>query len=47
MLRFFDGLEWVEPGLVVPHRWHPDAEEREAEATDADVSIYAGVARKP
>ncbi|WP_405806086.1 SAM-dependent methyltransferase [Streptomyces sp. NBC_01187] len=22
--RFFEGLELVEPGIEVPHRWHPD-----------------------
>ncbi|MEU2874464.1 SAM-dependent methyltransferase [Streptomyces olivoreticuli] len=48
--RFFEGLELVEPGVEVPHRWHP------AEAggtrmsvtgpTDADISLYAGVAFK-
>lgn len=46
VLRFFDGLDLVEPGLAVPHRWRPDGEPLDG-ATDAAVSIYAGVARKP
>jgi hypothetical protein len=46
--RFFDGLEMVEPGLVVAHRWRPDAAKPPpAEFTDASVSLYAGVARVP
>ncbi|MEU5958187.1 SAM-dependent methyltransferase [Streptomyces sp. NPDC047525] len=46
VLRFFDGLHLVEPGVVVPHRWRPDGQ-IEAKATDAAVSFYAGVALKP
>ncbi|PVE11707.1 SAM-dependent methyltransferase [Streptomyces scopuliridis] len=46
VLRFFDGLELVEPGLAVPHRWRPEDEPGDG-VTDAAVSIYAGVARKP
>ncbi|MFF1421091.1 SAM-dependent methyltransferase [Streptomyces sp. NPDC058280] len=46
VLRFFDGLEFVDPGLAVPHRWRPDGEPLDG-VTDAAVSIYAGVARKP
>jgi hypothetical protein len=42
--RFFDGLEWVEPGLVQVHRWHPDASEKDL---DRKVSVHGGVARKP
>ena len=41
--RFFDGLELVEPGLVQPQAWRPDA------ATvnpGHDVSAWCGVARK-
>ncbi|MET7763989.1 SAM-dependent methyltransferase [Streptomyces sp. NPDC005393] len=50
--RFFTGLEMVEPGLVVPHRWHidqdtTDARVRTGDVTDAEVSFWAGVARKP
>ncbi|MTE18848.1 SAM-dependent methyltransferase [Streptomyces sp. TRM43335] len=47
ILRFFDGLEFVEPGLVVPHRWRPEPDQPYADVTDAEVSLYAGVARKP
>uniref|UniRef100_UPI0003804C6D SAM-dependent methyltransferase n=1 Tax=Streptomyces xiaopingdaonensis TaxID=1565415 RepID=UPI0003804C6D len=42
--RFFDGLELLDPGLVIAHRWRPDAP---VELTDAEVGLYAGVARKP
>lgn len=47
--RFFDGLEMVEPGLEVVHRWRPDPGTARGSdpAYDADVSIYGGVARKP
>jgi hypothetical protein len=43
--RFFDGLELVDPGLVVAHRWRPDT--MVEKLTDAPVSIYGAVARKP
>jgi hypothetical protein len=45
--RFFDGLELVEPGLVVPHHWKPEPGQPLADVTDFEASIYAGVARKP
>jgi hypothetical protein len=45
--RFFEGLDLVEPGVVVPHRWRPDGDPSVAGLTDAEVSLYAGVARKP
>ena len=44
VLRFFDGLELLEPGLVTAPQWRPD---RDPEPTDAEVAIWAGVARKP
>ncbi|MBN3928132.1 SAM-dependent methyltransferase [Streptomyces verrucosisporus] len=47
ILRFFDGLEFVEPGLTVPHRWRPEPDQPLADASDAEVSLYAAVARKP
>lgn len=43
--RFFDGLEWVEPGLTTPHRWRPDGMAPPA-GMDRRVQFYAGVARK-
>jgi hypothetical protein len=45
--RFFDGLELLEPGVEVPHRWKPDANQPLTDVTDAEVSLYVGVARKP
>lgn len=43
--RFFDGLELVDPGLVVPFRWRPDGTGEDI--TDADASGWGAVARKP
>jgi hypothetical protein len=40
VLRFFDGLELVEPGLVQVQQWRPVIE------TDETFSVWAGVARK-
>jgi len=41
---FFDGLEFVEPGLVRCTRWRPDASRF---GTGPDVPSLAAVARKP
>ncbi|MDT3396888.1 SAM-dependent methyltransferase [Streptomyces sp. B1866] len=43
---FFSGLELVEPGVTMPHLWKPDREPPPG-ISPADVSMYAGVARKP
>lgn len=42
--RFFDGLEFVEPGLVRCPQWRPDPSQADA---GADAITLAGVARKP
>ncbi|MFD1831353.1 SAM-dependent methyltransferase [Streptomyces desertarenae] len=44
--RLFAGPEPVEPGVVPPHRRRP-GEPEDALPADADVLLYAGVARKP
>ncbi|GAA3722160.1 SAM-dependent methyltransferase [Streptomyces tremellae] len=44
--RFFDGLDVVEPGVVTPHNWRPDGTTVPG-TSDAAVSMYAAVARKP
>ncbi len=44
--RFFDRLDLVHPGIQLAHRWRSDPAEQPA-VIDSDVSIYAGVARKP
>ena len=44
ILRFFDGLEMVEPGLVQLHRWQPGTG---VPANRGDMPAYAGVGRKP
>ncbi|MFB4315964.1 SAM-dependent methyltransferase [Actinomadura sp. 21ATH] len=43
---FFDGLEPVEPGIVPPHRWRPDAPVQAEHDTVPSIGV-AGVARKP
>ncbi|MCM3920316.1 SAM-dependent methyltransferase [Frankia sp. AiPs1] len=45
--RFFDGLELVEPGVQVVHRWRPDDLTAAPDITDAQVSIYGALGRKP
>jgi hypothetical protein len=41
---FFDGLDLVEPGVTLVHRWRPD---RKSEGVDdRDISQYGGVALK-
>ncbi|MEU5385894.1 SAM-dependent methyltransferase [Kitasatospora cineracea] len=44
VLRFFEGLDLLEPGLVTAPLWRPDQEPQD---TDAEVAIWAGVGRKP
>ena len=43
VLRFFDGLEFVEPGLIRAPGWRPDSPGDAASPAD----LWAGVARKP
>ena len=57
--RFFEGLDLLEPGISVGHRWRPELNERrradeaedgagaEEEPTDATVSLWVGVGVKP
>ena len=55
--RFFEGLDLLEPGISVGHRWRPELAERrvenedeagaEEEPTDATVSLWVGVGVKP
>jgi hypothetical protein len=40
----FRGLELLDPGVVLVHRWHPD--ERAAAYSDQQVHMYGGVAVK-
>jgi hypothetical protein len=42
VLRFFDGLDLVEPGLVSTTQWRPGAE-----VSPVPLPMWAGVARKP
>ena len=43
VLRFFDGLDLVEPGMVRAPEWHPDSPEDAANPAE----MWGGVARKP
>ncbi|OAH16029.1 S-adenosyl methyltransferase [Streptomyces jeddahensis] len=46
VVRFFDGMELVEPGVVVPTVWHPELGDPVPGQDDGAVPGYAGVARK-
>ncbi|KAB1112640.1 SAM-dependent methyltransferase [Micromonospora aurantiaca (nom. illeg.)] len=46
VVRFFDGLELVEPGVCSVAEWRADGEP-EPRPSVVDVSMYGGVARKP
>ena len=41
--RFFEGLDLLDPGVTVGHRWRPDVA---TDATDAEVSLWTGVGIK-
>lgn len=47
--RFFTGLDLVDPGLRILPAWRPDLGEAadQPPPSDAQVSVYGGVARKP
>ncbi|MFJ9029988.1 SAM-dependent methyltransferase [Streptomyces sp. NPDC102274] len=47
VLRFFDGLDLVKPGVALAHHWRPEPGSGPSLVSDAQVSLYAGVARKP
>ncbi|MEC3998789.1 SAM-dependent methyltransferase [Actinacidiphila sp. DG2A-62] len=43
---FFEGLEQVDPGIVLVHRWRPEPGS-EGRVKDSDVAMIGAVARKP
>ncbi|CAL9595015.1 SAM-dependent methyltransferase [Streptomyces sp. Tu 3180] len=45
--RFFDGLDLVEPGVQVPHQWHPELGEPVEGQDDGVIPGYGAVGRKP
>ncbi|EIV92462.1 SAM-dependent methyltransferase [Frankia sp. QA3] len=45
VLRFFEGFDFVDPGLLNVLRWRPDG--TTDGLSDAQVGTYGGVARKP
>ncbi|WP_431982957.1 SAM-dependent methyltransferase [Streptomyces qinglanensis] len=44
--RFFEGLELVEPGIVMAHDWRPEPGQAD-ELEEGQPSMLAGLARKP
>jgi hypothetical protein len=46
VVRFFDGLELIEPGVQLVHNWRPDVDP-EQRVPDTEVAMYGGVALKP
>jgi hypothetical protein len=44
IVRFFDGLELLEPGIVSPPRWRP---EPSPSGLPAEIDSFCGVGRKP
>ncbi len=47
--QFFTGLDVLDPGVVSLPRWRPDPSDlgQAAQPTDAAVSVYGGLGRKP
>ena len=47
--QFFTGLDLLDPGVVSLPRWRPDPSDlgQAAQPTDAAVSVYGGLGRKP
>lgn len=46
VVRFFDGLDLLEPGVVSCSRWRPDASETTDGAEPPEVPMLGGVGRK-
>jgi hypothetical protein len=42
---FFEGLDLIDPGVVLVNHWHPDESAKSFD--DAHVHMYGGIARKP
>ncbi|MCQ0007265.1 SAM-dependent methyltransferase [Actinomadura madurae] len=47
ILRYFDGLDLVEPGLVSCAHWRPDPMDVTTWGAPDEVDEFAGIARKP
>ncbi|MFG2512489.1 SAM-dependent methyltransferase [Streptomyces sp. NPDC048584] len=45
--RFFEGLDLLDPGVAVGHRWRPTGPAGPETPTDAEVSLWTGVGIKP
>jgi hypothetical protein len=44
VIRFFDGLDLIEPGVVQTHRWRPDGDDIVPQ--EQEITGWCGVARK-
>ncbi|WP_375136466.1 SAM-dependent methyltransferase [Streptomyces sp. MA5143a] len=44
--RFFDGFDLVDPGVEVPHQWHPELGDPVPGQDDGVIPGYGAVARK-
>lgn len=44
--RFFEGLDVIDPGVALVHRWNPDGDPTDPSVHDSDIGMYGGVARK-
>ncbi|MFJ9831960.1 SAM-dependent methyltransferase [Streptomyces sp. NPDC101169] len=44
--RFFDGLDLLEPGVEIVHKWHPELGEPVPGQGDGVIPGYGAVARK-
>ncbi|MFG2261526.1 SAM-dependent methyltransferase [Streptomyces sp. NPDC048720] len=44
--RFFDGLDLVEPGVEIVHKWHPELGEPVPGQDDGVIRGYGAVALK-
>jgi hypothetical protein len=42
-LRFFDGLELIEPGLAMLDNWHPEPDDPDGR----EIPAHCAIARKP
>lgn len=45
--RFFDGWQLLDPGVSLPHHWHPDNTDDIDNISAAEAACYGAVARKP
>jgi hypothetical protein len=47
VMRFFDGLDLVEPGIVNVADWRPDPGQASSPQAESQSLVYGGIGRKP